>query len=305
MRGVKIHFSNGRSSTFGKAEDRHQGSITLNYASGEYVTHLSIWGNGAGTRCGAFRIRTNKGQDYFPKMYKWGLKTEYPMQVGSGIVLGAWGRHGGDIDSLGFLMLRKIIGTDLVNVNYNLRGGNLNPPQKKSVWDVSIPNPSDKDSDSGFHRVTKERQNSGSWSVTTGVTFGQEYKVSGGVPFVAEGETTTNWQISVSGTYESSWVGTDKLETSIPLILPARETTRYTIDYYEGNINKLPYTGRMKYFLDNHSSFYTDVRGVYDGYSSSKIIVNSELVAVWNDAAGRWERVSTLDRRRRRTRRVY
>lgn len=300
LRGVKIHYSNGVTRLFGKAADRYS-SMNIDYAAGEHVTELSIWGNGAGSRCGAFRIKTNKGQHFFPKMYRWGLKREYKMQVGSGIILGVHGKHGSDIDSLGFLMLRKVIGSDLINVRYDFRGGNLNPPQKKFALDVTIPNPSDTDSDKGFHKVTKQRQTGGSWSVTTGVTFGQSYEVEAGVPQVASTKVTSSWQLSVSGTYGRTWSTTHGMEISVPLIVPARERTRITVDYYEGRINKLPYTANMKYFLDNHSKFYTNVRGVYNGYSTSRFVMKSEVVAVWNDAARRWETVRQGDLRYRRT----
>lgn len=49
----------------------------------ESVTYLSIYGNGAGTRCGAFHIKTKKNQDDFPKMHGWPLRKKYLMEIGS------------------------------------------------------------------------------------------------------------------------------------------------------------------------------------------------------------------------------
>ncbi|KAI0561855.1 natterin-like protein [Gracilaria domingensis] len=288
LHGIQLTFSNGSVAVIGRKTDRYQGALTLDYASGEYVNYLSIYGNGAGTRCGAFRIMTNKGQNYFPHMYDWGLKREYKMEVGSGIILGAFGRAGWDIDSLGILMLRKVIGTDMTSVVYDMRGENLLPPQKKIALDVTLANPSDTDSDKGSQKVTKSHQTGGSWSITAGVTFGQTYKVKAGLPAVADVEVETKWEVSVSGTYGKSWSTTEGYEASIPLIAPKLEKTRITVDYYEGSLSKLPYTAQMKYFLDNGSKFYTHVNGVYDGVTTSRFVQETTTVATWDDTDKKW-----------------
>ncbi|KAI0559803.1 natterin-like protein [Gracilaria domingensis] len=288
LRGIQLTFSDGTVVVNGRKEERYQGALTMDYASGEYVNYLSIYGNGAGTRCGALHIKTSKGQDYFPQMYDWGLKTEYKMEVGSGIILGAFGKAWGDIDSLGILMLRKVIGADMTNVVYDMRGENLLPPQKKIALDVTLANPSDTDSDKGFQKVTKSHQTGGSWSITAGVTFGQTYKVSSGVPDVVDVGVETKWEVSVSSTYGKSWSTTEGYETSIPLIAPKLEKTRITVDYYEGSLSKLPYTAQMKYFLDNGSKFYTHVNGVYDGVATSRFVQETTTVATWDDTGKKW-----------------
>uniref|UniRef100_A0A3P9JD23 Jacalin-type lectin domain-containing protein n=1 Tax=Oryzias latipes TaxID=8090 RepID=A0A3P9JD23_ORYLA len=82
---------------FGKPEG---GFSQMEYQDGEQIKSLSLWGNGAGTRLGAIRIRTTLSQEFFPKMTKWNLKKEYPIDVGSGICLGVLGKGGDDIDIL-------------------------------------------------------------------------------------------------------------------------------------------------------------------------------------------------------------
>lgn len=296
LRGVRLHFSNGQTKLIGAVGGRYQGSFSLDYNAGEYVTSLSIWGNGAGTRCGAFRIKTNTNRLYFPQMTSWGLKTEYKMEVGSGIILGAWGRHGIDVDSLGILCLRKIIGTDMVSVNYDMRGDNLRPPEKRNAVDVTQDNPSPSVSDKGYQKVTKASRTGGSWSVTAGLTFGQEYKVKGGVPLVGEGESTTKWHVTVSGTYGKEWSITDGFELSIALIIPAYSKVRFIVDYYEGQLDKLAYTAKMKYFLDNNDAFYTNVRGMYKGVSTSRFIQQTQVLATWNKSKYIWDPVGVQDR---------
>ncbi len=74
----------------------------------------------------------------------------------------------------------------------------------------------------------------------------------------------------------------------IPLIAPKRSKTRITVDYYEGTLNKLPYKAQMKYYLDNGGKFYTNVRGMYDGVSTSKFVQESILVAEWDFETNTW-----------------
>uniref|UniRef100_A0A671S3N2 Jacalin-type lectin domain-containing protein n=1 Tax=Sinocyclocheilus anshuiensis TaxID=1608454 RepID=A0A671S3N2_9TELE len=88
------------------------------FKPGERFTSLSLWGNGAGTRLGAIKFKTSESREFFAKMTSWGLKKEYPMDVGSGYCLGVVGRAGADIDSMGFMFLNAVQSTVLTNVNY-------------------------------------------------------------------------------------------------------------------------------------------------------------------------------------------
>ena len=112
--GILLTFSDGTDNLIGRGGPKHKheyfGHIALDYEHGEVVNAISIWGNGSGTRCGAFRIWTNRGQDFFPRMTKWRIldTSKYPIDTGPGVILGAEGREGHDIDALGFLMLNEI-----------------------------------------------------------------------------------------------------------------------------------------------------------------------------------------------------
>uniref|UniRef100_A0A8C7X677 Jacalin-type lectin domain-containing protein n=1 Tax=Oryzias sinensis TaxID=183150 RepID=A0A8C7X677_9TELE len=115
VRGIKVWLTDGRVEEFGKPEG---GFSEMEFKDGEQIKSLSLWGNGEGTRLGAIRIRTTLSQEFFPKMTVWGLKKEYPIDVGSGICLGVVGRCCDDIDSLGFVFLNTIQSTKLINVSY-------------------------------------------------------------------------------------------------------------------------------------------------------------------------------------------
>ncbi|KAH6556737.1 hypothetical protein KP509_34G005900 [Ceratopteris richardii] len=75
------------------------------FQDGEVVTAMSLWGNGAGTRAGWIHFRTNKGRSFDYGMHDWPKKTEYPVNVGSGILVGAIYNAGADIDAHGYYFL--------------------------------------------------------------------------------------------------------------------------------------------------------------------------------------------------------
>lgn len=286
LRGIRITFSDGSVITRGKREGEYCGSLKLDYLSGETVTELSIWGNGAGTRCGAFRIRTSKKQKFFPKMTKWGLKTEYKMNAGGGVILGVIGGEGSDIDRLGFLMLDKVNTSVLTQFEYDLNKVSL--PEKKYAYDITIPNSSNTDSDKGS--VTKEvaRERGGEWFIKAGGKIGKEYKVKGGVPEVAEGEITTKWEVSAETGYTRKWTDNDKETVSIPLIAPALTKTRIVYSYFQGKLDGCPFVATMKYYLMGGGIWDCAVTGFYDGVDTTRVVGTSYRIARWDEEEGKW-----------------
>uniref|UniRef100_W5LTP4 Aerolysin-like protein n=1 Tax=Astyanax mexicanus TaxID=7994 RepID=W5LTP4_ASTMX len=115
IKAIKAWLTDGRSEQFGNPSGNPKQFI---FEDGEFFTSLSLWGNGAGTRTGAIKFRTNKSREFFVQMTEWGLKTEYPIDVGSGICMGISGRCGSDIDCLSFVFINSIESTVMKNVNY-------------------------------------------------------------------------------------------------------------------------------------------------------------------------------------------
>ena len=114
IKAVRAELSDGREQSYGEANTFQEFTFEL----GERITKLSLWGNGAGTRLGGIRFWTTSGREFFAKMTSWGLKTEYSIDVGSGVCLGLAGRSGADIDSMGFVFIRAIKSTVLTDIIY-------------------------------------------------------------------------------------------------------------------------------------------------------------------------------------------
>jgi len=282
LRGIRITYTDGTTAQAGRLEDRKT-SFTLDIEGNEKVTELSIWGNGAGTRCGAFRIKTNKGRTFFPRMYDWGLKTEYKTTAGGGLILGLYGRAGSDIDSLCFMLIRPIRSLKMGSINYDLTA--VAAPTSKSVYDITIPNPSESDSDRGSVVRTMSETRSAEWSISASLTFGQSYTVEAGIPKIATVGKTTTWEISVTTTYSSSWSETVTDAVSIPVIVPKLTKTRIFYFYYRGTAD-VSFSGRMYVTVNNGDKWTYSVSGSYKGVDDTKIIGDSILVA--NYVNGQW-----------------
>lgn len=113
VKAVRAWLSDGRCETFGEPAGENTEFL---FKPGERITTLSLWGNG--TCLGGIKFKTNKERGFFVKMTSWGLKTEYPMDVGSGFCLGLAGRCELDINCMGFLFLNNIKSVVLCDVSY-------------------------------------------------------------------------------------------------------------------------------------------------------------------------------------------
>jgi hypothetical protein len=82
---IELVFQNGHKKSLGIQSGS---SDSFTFEKDEWISQNSVWGNGMGTRCGAIQFRTNKGREFFSKMSEYGLRTEYKLDVGSGIVVG-------------------------------------------------------------------------------------------------------------------------------------------------------------------------------------------------------------------------
>uniref|UniRef100_A0A8C5BY52 Jacalin-type lectin domain-containing protein n=1 Tax=Gadus morhua TaxID=8049 RepID=A0A8C5BY52_GADMO len=102
IKAVRAELTDGHVKTFGE-------SVTFKeftFEPGERFTKLSLWGNDDGSRLGGIRFSTSSGREFFEQMTGSVLKTEYPINVGSGVCLGLQGKAGSDIDCLGFLFIK-------------------------------------------------------------------------------------------------------------------------------------------------------------------------------------------------------
>lgn len=122
----------GDSPTPMKHGDANSGSgsskqATMTLAAGEVITGASMWGDGDGMRLGAISLRT-ASQTFEAGWSAKGAK-ETILDIGSGLLLGAYGGQGESIDNLQLLFLTSAVTkTEVTNVQYT--DLNSNPAQK-------------------------------------------------------------------------------------------------------------------------------------------------------------------------------
>ena len=273
VKAVKIWMTNGKSQQFGNPSGPYQ---EYAFQPGELITKMSLWGNGAGTRLGAIKFSTNKGGEFFAKMTDWGLKQEYPIDTGSGICVGVMGRSGSDIDSMGFVYVKPLKSSQMIDVNYPTIGFEQANVQMETLKSVTYENPFDEPQSFTFSKTDKltTKQH---WQVTAGLEFSYNVSVKAGIPEVAE--TTAGWglKVSVSGTYGMENTE-EKTETwTFPINVPPKTSLQCTLAIGKADID-LPYTGKIVMTTTDGSVLQFDVNGTYAGITYTDVKLSLQKV---------------------------
>ncbi|XP_058632767.1 aerolysin-like protein [Onychostoma macrolepis] len=271
VKAVKVWLSDGRSETFGNPDGPYQEyAFKLN----ECFTSLSLWGNGAGTRLGAIKFKTNLDGEFFAKMTSWGLKREYPIDVSSGFCLGVEGRAASDIDCMGFMFLSAVQSTVLTNVNYPTIKELIPQVTVEEIKAVTFTNDtSDKQQQSveTSKKVTKKS----SWSVCNRFTATFSMEVKAGIPGVIEASTGFSFSVGQEGTYshEQTDETTETLSTTVDV--PPNKVMNVKVTIGSATFD-LPYTGTVKITCENGGVLQYETKGQYKGITYTDIKVNTE-----------------------------
>ncbi|PGH27597.1 hypothetical protein AJ80_00610 [Polytolypa hystricis UAMH7299] len=118
VRGIEFTYSDGSISTlYGERGGEKRGRIDWNAAEGDAINSITLYGDGRGRRVGRIIVRTQSGKELDVGKNTSG-QDAFAMTVGSGVLVGAFGHSGADIDNLGFLFLaskiQKVDISDLV-----------------------------------------------------------------------------------------------------------------------------------------------------------------------------------------------
>ena len=275
IRGIKVTLTNGESQTFGKLEDRNAGSIE--FSPGERINSLSIWGNGAGTRCGAFKMVTSQGQTFFPKMYSWGLKTEYVMDVGSGLLSGILGRGNLDIDALGFAFLLPYKDSVLKDITYPNLDADLVATTPFMIDRVTIDNLQGTVAREALLKGSEKFQVQIMWSNSTSLELAISSTVKAGIPMVADVEVGTTVTIGNVYTYQKTTTYETERSVEHKVVAPPGQKIRDTATTFQDKINTR-YDGRLEVRMQNGAIFSYPVTGTYNGISVRSVFIKTELL---------------------------
>lgn len=273
VRGIEIRLSDGGQHTFGKLEDSR--TDRFYFSEGEEVSSLKIWSSDHGRgRCGRIELSTNQGRSFVVPSRATG--DPYVPEVGSGKLLGVFGRDGDDIDCLGFGLLRRIQSAKLTDIQYPTLDEQIiktNPRVIKQLAYDNLGDSQQKFTFSGSKEVTVTQ----TWSRTASMEFGISATVEASIPFLGSASSTSSLTLGGSKTYsrENVQKETDSFQYEVNVNPHTKVEAAATI--YEGKIN-LDYTGNMAYFLDSGAEFSYQVKGCYSGVSVSKAQVTTRNI---------------------------
>ncbi|KAI0556714.1 natterin-like protein [Gracilaria domingensis] len=267
IRGVRVTFSDGSVFTAGKASGSYGGSFTI--SSDEYITRLNIQPSGSTSsggyyRLGAIWIKTSKGRDWgiFSSYLAGG--TQHWVEVGSGLCCGIFGKHGADVDCLGFAMLRPVIDADIVEVTYPNLDLQTVASDPTYVTRDSLDN---RGGTSPIYRtleiseiVTKTNE----WTTSFNTEFGVEVSVTAGIPFVGDVTGTTHWTVGYSSSRSMSETKTSSVKQSWNISANPSEMVVAEGRVYSDQITN-PFKGTMRLTLNNGERYEYDLTGEYEG----------------------------------------
>ncbi|KAI4796586.1 hypothetical protein KUCAC02_026890 [Chaenocephalus aceratus] len=266
VKAVQIFLTDGRDGLFGKRSGSSQEYI---FEPGECFTSLSLWGNGAGTRLGAIKFKTNRSGEFFAKMTSWGLKTEYPIDVGSGICFGVVGRCGGDVDNMGVMFLNAVKKTVLMDVNYPTLSQVVPQVTVEEIKSIVYTNNTSADQENKIESSKKITKMS-SWTVTNRMEATLSVEVSAGIPEVMEVTTGFSMTVGTESSYHLENTDERTETVSFTISVPAGKKVKAEITIGRATIN-LPYTGTVKITCNNGSVLQYDTSGEYKGLTYTEV----------------------------------
>lgn len=194
---VRVTYTDGTEApAVGTSRDSYD-EITL--APEEVISRVSQWGDGRGKQAGHIMLVTNKGQHSdIGKEVKG--QTEYPIEIGSGILAGICGRSGYAIDMLALIFLRPFESLRISEMKFgDLPVGPGAPQTKQSQVVDFLPNPT-KEINWTFTN-SLQKTNSKQVSSTTTMTWGTKVTVKttveASIRFIAKVEV----DVSVEGSW--------------------------------------------------------------------------------------------------------
>ncbi|XP_038867510.1 aerolysin-like protein [Salvelinus namaycush] len=268
VKAVRAELTDGRVATFGNANTFNEFELYL----GERILKLSLWGNGAGTRLGAIKLTTRKNQQFKKKNTSWPLKTEYTIDVGSGICLGLQGRSGSDIDYMGFLFIKTIKSSVMTDMEYptlSLFKPQVTPENVKSVSHQNDTSLVLEKSITYSKTLTK----TSSWSVSNKMESTLNVSVKAGIPDLVE--VSSGFSLTVGVEQFTSLQKTETITESgtITVKIPPGKTMDVEITLGKANID-LDYRATVKVTCMSQLVFPSN--GIYTGVTYTSVRMSTK-----------------------------
>jgi hypothetical protein len=112
-------------------------------------------------------------------------------------------------------------------------------------------------------------------SITTGLEFVYNVKVSAGIPVVTQTEVGFGFKVSVTGQYGQENSRTETEEWTYTFSIPARKTIKAIVEMGKADIN-LEYVATMRVTTTDGSKWVFNMNGAYDGVTYTEATVKVE-----------------------------
>ena len=276
IRGIIFEYTNGKSTwSYSMGSSSGYSTDTFYFQNGEKVTTLLLYAvtHGTSTRgyFGGMYLRTNLNRTFSMYTLKGQLHGPYRVPVGSGVLISAVGRVSSYVMSFGFQLLRNVEEVKLQSLTYPSLSRNI-PIKPIHDHTVTYDNTKGKIDQhyvlKGCKKVIEKRD----WSYTTALESHFNTKVETALPVFAPNPSGghTHLQLSSASIYDRHMEEEIDQCYEFPVTVPRTETITVSAVLYGGSFST-QYRGRVYYYLESGTSFYTNVIGVYSGIGSSKI----------------------------------
>ncbi|XP_030222194.1 aerolysin-like protein [Gadus morhua] len=277
IKAVRAELTDGRVQTFGKGHSFSE----FTFEPGESITKLSLWGNDAGTRLGGIKFWTSSGNKFFAHMNGQVLKTEYSIDVGSGVCLGLEGRSGSDIDNMGFVFINAIKSSVLTDITYPSLAKYTPQVNKEYIKSHFYHNgtATDLEQKSTYSRsLTK----STTWSTTTKIETTFSMSVTARIPDVFETSSGFGMTLGVEQTSSMTKEETITKSEEVNVTVPARKTVSVEFSIGRAVIN-LPFSATVKITCLNGSELQFKSTGNYNAVAFTAVDVKTTESDYLND----------------------
>eukprot|EP00300_Choanocystis_sp_HF-7_P021377 c20770_g1_i2.p1 GENE.c20770_g1_i2~~c20770_g1_i2.p1 ORF type:complete len:574 (+),score=102.07 c20770_g1_i2:196-1917(+) len=272
--GLRVTHTDGTKNSYGTvgagAPNDH-----FTFGDQETITSLSLWGNGAGTRLGAIKWTTNKGNQFFTYMWSWGLKTEYPQDVGQGILAGVYVNSGTEIDQLAVIMVQKVALATIVNTRWDRvsSGMTVAPGAVQVRGPHTVDNRGSSTNlviNSLIETTTKTYSYTFATSFTAGLTFGMKFAVEASVPELGKATNEYTWQMNYAVTSTTTIASSTQTTTQLCNAFNCPAGKLCTVYCFITQVDQtFTYSATARLNLINGGTYSYPIQGVYSAVDSS------------------------------------
>lgn len=265
MAGIQLFYSDGSTGGLhGYPNYQPNNHWKIIFEPGERVTNAVISGNKQGNRAGRIVMDTSKGKHY-DIGHDVG-QDQYPIDVGSGILVGVTGRAAVEIDALGFVFLTDVDKVEVSNIKFTIDPISMNNTitEQTLTGEVPFENQLDKEATYTFQNsVTRTNTNTFTQGSTT--TWGVQASIEAGFFDIAKTSSRFSWQQEKTASHSQSTSTEIALTWSLSGTLPPKSKVVGKAFCQFGQLPELPYTSTVKVYMKNqaYGSFTFSEKGTF------------------------------------------